>query len=56
MMTKGMIEKLDHSLENDGLFWMTVEDFIHEFKSLYICAIFNPEKWNKIGPIHGEWT
>lgn len=49
------MQMLDHKQEQDGIFWMPLEDFIYEFKSLYICSVFD-DRWKKIGPIDGEWT
>jgi hypothetical protein len=40
-MTKRMMGLLKHTQTRDGVFWMALEDFIIEFKSLYICRIFN---------------
>jgi len=25
---------------NDGTFWMSVEDFVFEFRNLYVCRLF----------------
>lgn len=55
LMTKRIMNILAHTQSDDGIFWMPLEDFIYEFKSLYICAVFD-ERWKKIGPIDGEWT
>jgi hypothetical protein len=27
--------------ENDGIFWMTLEDFMVNFNTLYVCQVFN---------------
>lgn len=43
-MTNRMMGLLGHSKTNDGMFWMALEDFVIEFKSLYICRIFS-ENW-----------
>ena len=34
---------------------MNVDDFIKEFKSLYVCAIFD-DTWLKVPPIYGKFT
>ena len=49
------MKMLNHTQAADGIFWMPIEDFIHEFKSLYICSVFD-ERWIKMGPVDGEWT
>lgn len=46
---------LGHTKSSDGIFWMTIEDFIIQMRSLYICAVFD-EPWVKFGPINGKWT
>jgi calpain-15 len=50
LMTKRIMTLLNHTLADDGIFWMTLEDFIYEYKSLYICAVFK-DGWTKIEPI-----
>lgn len=35
-----MMILLDHQQVDDGVFWMTLEDFVHEYRSLYVCAVF----------------
>lgn len=56
LMTKRMMSLLNHERTDDGIFWMTIEDFILEFKSMYVCAVFDETKWLKMGPINGQWT
>ena len=41
MMSKRLMQILQHEKKDDGVFWMKFEDFIYEFKSLYLCAILN---------------
>lgn len=53
-MTKKMRILLKHEKKNDGIFWMKLQDFITEFKSLYICCIFDV-KWKKLDLIEGRW-
>jgi len=50
-----MMQLLNHQKTDDGVFWMKLEDFVHEYKSLYICAVFD-ENWLKVLPIEGEFT
>jgi len=42
--------------KDDGEFWMSVEDFAYEFKSLYVCRIFDPKIWFTIPDIEGAWV
>jgi len=35
---------------------MKMEDFIYEFKSLYLCAIFSPEKWLQFETVESKFT
>lgn len=54
-MTKRMMKKLDHVQANDGIFWMKIEDFVTEYRVLYICAVFN-DKWKYFEAIRGNWN
>ena len=54
-MTKRLMDLLKHVKEDDGAFWMNLEDFSQEFRSLYICAIFDPLKWRSCR-YQGEFT
>lgn len=47
---KGLLEYKD---QDDGIFWMPVESFVREFKSLYICRQFD-KGWKK-KEFKGEW-
>ena len=40
-MNDRMMQLLGHERKDDGVFWMKLDDFMHEFRSLYICAIFD---------------
>jgi hypothetical protein len=31
---------------DDGTFWMSVDDFVFAFRSLYLCRWFDPGRWN----------
>jgi len=46
---------LNEKLEQDGTFWMSADDFVYEYRAVYLCRIFTPDKWKKIGPLRGEW-
>ena len=47
--------KLNYNDLPDGIFWMNLEDFVWEFKNLYICRIFDDPKWKKLEG-KGAWT
>ena len=34
---------------------MGLDDFVYCYRALYLCRIFNPSEWKKVGPYHGEW-
>jgi len=39
----------------DGIFWMELDDFIEQFKNIYICRLLKEEEgWNKIA-VDGKW-
>jgi len=39
----------------DGIFWMNIEDFVWEFKYLYICRVLDQSQgWNSLN-LTGEW-
>lgn len=46
---------LNEEFEEDGAFWMCLEDFVYEYRALYVCRIFDPKIWSTIGPIPGKW-
>ncbi|CAG9327882.1 unnamed protein product [Blepharisma stoltei] len=54
--TKKFKEKLKFEEKDDGIFWMCLDDFVWEYKSLYICRIFDDKKWNKLNEIEGAWS
>lgn len=35
---------------------MCIEDFLYEFKYLYVCRIFEENLWRNLEPINGEWN
>lgn len=53
--TKKAITKLGYDEKPDGIFWISLEDFVWEFKNLYVCRIFDDPKWKKL-EVQGEWV
>ena len=54
--TRRMKAKLAFTAADDGIFWMAFEDFVTEFRNLYVCRVF-PDSWHAVGGIsqwHGE--
>ena len=43
----------DFTLEPDGTFWITFDDFCRVFNKVYICRVFGPKF--KQFKVHGEW-
>ncbi len=41
MMLRGL-EKHNVGLD-DGIFWMTLEDFVMNFRTIFVCKVFNDE-------------
>jgi hypothetical protein len=54
-MNDRMMQLLGHEKKDDGIFWIKLDDFMHEFRSLYICAIFDPQHFLSLGA-EGEFT
>ena len=53
--TKRLKGLLGEELGEDGAFWMCLDDFVYCYRALYVCRIFNEDKWKKLGPFDGEW-
>ena len=34
---------------------MSLDDFIYEYKNLYICRIFDEKIWKELDVMNGEW-
>lgn len=51
---KGLKEKLGYDSITDGTFWMTFEDWLQHFDTLYYCRIF-PQNWSQFC-IPGLWN
>ena len=54
MWTRRLRAKLDFREADDGVFFMSFEDFVREFRNLYICRIF-PETWSATG-LASAWS
>jgi len=48
-------KQLKFENKEDGIFWMSLDDFVYEFKSLYVCRIFDQKLWKTVPTIEGEW-
>lgn len=35
----------ESTFSEDGKFWMAVEDFVYEYRAIYVCRIFSPDIW-----------
>jgi hypothetical protein len=46
-----MMQKLDHEFGDDGLFWMTLEDTLKNFKWIHRTRLFD-ERWT----VAQQWT
>jgi len=47
--------KLKHTEKADGIFWMSIADLVKEFRSIYVCRMFDSERWHK-SEFEGEWS
>jgi hypothetical protein len=45
----------EKTFEEDGKFWMAAIDFVDEFRAMYVCRLFPPEKWLEMPAIKGAW-
>ena len=56
--TKRFKDKLGYSskdMQDDGIFWIELDDFIEQFDNLYICyTLSTADGWKKFA-IDGEW-
>ena len=48
--------KINEEFAEDGAFWMAIDDFLYEFKYLYVCRIFDEKNWCNLEPLDGEWN
>jgi hypothetical protein len=42
--------KLEQSDKTDGIFWMSLQDLVRQFRTIYVCRLFQPPTWR----IHRE--
>ncbi len=40
---------------DDGIFWMSFDDFVTRFTSVYVCRIFIDQRWTSYD-LHGKWS
>lgn len=53
--TKRLKGLIGEELGADGAFWMGLDDFVYCYRALYVCRIFDPSQWKKVGPYNGVW-
>jgi len=53
--TMEMIQLLEQKDADDGSFWMAFEDFLQNYKFLYVCRFFDEQKWPTQWRTDGEW-
>jgi calpain-15 len=53
--TKKFQSELGYSEKADGIFWMSLDDFIYEYANIYICRLFDPTIWKEVDPIEDVW-
>lgn len=44
------------SFGEDGMFWMCIDDFVYEYRALYVCRMFPDNIWKTLPSIKGKWT
>lgn len=44
-------KEVNLEIAEDGIFFMSFDDFLYEFKCVYICRIFDEKIWKKLGKI-----
>ena len=54
LWTRRMKAKLNVTSDNDGEFWMSLDDFSRHFKNIYVCRLFDDGIWNETH-IDSEW-
>ena len=42
-------------VQDDGQFWMSWTDFVHNFDELYTCRLYSPERFPCRGQLDGRW-
>jgi len=53
--TKKFKTALKYQEKDDGIFWMSLDDFVYEFANLYIARLFDPSKWTELTLQNGRW-
>ncbi|KAG5176034.1 hypothetical protein JKP88DRAFT_249836, partial [Tribonema minus] len=43
MLNKGLLEELEHTIAEDGTFWMSAEDFLTYYSCIDACRTFNSD-------------
>ena len=50
-----MKAKLNFTDEDDGVFWMSFEDFVLNYEDVYICRVFDEQTWSRSDQ-SGKWA
>jgi len=53
--TKRLLNLVGEEMKEDGAFWLSLDDFVYVYRALYVCRIFDPANWQRVGPLPGEW-
>lgn len=40
----------------DGMFWMCIDDFVYEYRALYVCRTFPENIWTTVPKITSSWS
>ena len=43
-----MLKECNHKLENDGIFWINIDDFVKNFKFVNLCKLNPAYKFTSI--------
>eukprot|EP01022_Parablepharisma_sp_SALTPOND_P018333 TRINITY_DN298_c0_g2_i2.p1 TRINITY_DN298_c0_g2~~TRINITY_DN298_c0_g2_i2.p1 ORF type:complete len:1600 (-),score=108.51 TRINITY_DN298_c0_g2_i2:6731-11431(-) len=47
LWTPAAVQALNHEINNDGIFWINIRDFVDEFKYVYVCRKFD-KRWTRV--------
>jgi hypothetical protein len=49
--TEELKKEVNLEVAEDGIFFMSFDDFLYEFKCVYICRLFDQKDWKKLEKI-----